>query len=157
MKKDNCEINLRPYCPSDCKTLLRLFCDTVRSVNAADYDEAQIEAWTAGADEEKWNADFAASETLVAEVNGVIAGFGNMYESGYFDRLYVSKDFLRCGVATAIADKLESGVCGKDITVHASVTAKPFFIGRGYEVVKSQTVMRRGVSLTNFVMVKKRD
>lgn len=156
MEKASLEIKIRPYRPSDCKTLIQLFVDTVRYVNAADYDTAQIEAWTAGADEEKWNADFIASKTLVAEVNGVIAGFGNMYESGYFDRLYVSKDFLRCGVATAIADKLESGVCGKDITVHASVTAKPFFARRGYEVVKSQTVMRRGVSLTNFVMVKTR-
>ena len=155
MEKASLEINLRPYRPSDCKTLIQLFVDTVRYVNAADYDTAQIEAWTAGADEEKWNADFIASKTLVAEVNGVIAGFGNMYESGYFDRLYVSKDFLRCGVASSIADFLESGVSG-DITVHASVTAKPFFARRGYAVVKRQTVVRRGVPLTNFVMVKTR-
>ena len=155
MEKASLEIKIRPYRPSDCKTLLRLFCDTVRYVNAADYDTAQIEAWTAGADEEKWNADFIASKTLVAEVNGVIAGFGNMYESGYFDRLYVSKDFLRCGVASSIADFLESSVSG-DITVHASVTAKPFFARRGYAVVKRQTVVRRGVPLTNFVMVKTR-
>lgn len=155
MEKVSLEIKIRPYRPSDCKTLIQLFVDTVRYVNAADYDTAQIEAWTAGADEEKWNADFIASKTLVAEVNGVIAGFGNMYESGYFDRLYVSKDFLRCGVASSIADFLESSVSG-DITVHASVTAKPFFARRGYAVVKRQTVVRRGVPLTNFVMVKTR-
>ena len=155
MEKASLEIKIRPYRPSDCKTLIQLFVDTVRYVNAADYDTAQIEAWTAGADEEKWNADFIASKTLVAEVNGVIAGFGNMYESGYFDRLYVSKDFLRCGVASSIADFLESGVSG-DITVHSSVTAKPFFARRGYAVVKRQTVVRRGVPLTNFVMVKTR-
>lgn len=155
MEKASLEIKIRPYRPSDCKTLIQLFVDTVRYVNAADYDTAQIEAWTAGADEEKWNADFIASKTLVAEVNGVIAGFGNMYESGYFDRLYVSKDFLRCGVASSIADFLESSVSG-DITVHASVTAKPFFARRGYAVVKRQTVVRRGVPLTNFVMVKTR-
>ena len=155
MEKASLEIKIRPYRPSDCKTLIQLFVDTVRYVNAADYDTAQIEAWTAGADEEKWNADFIASKTLVAEVNGVIAGFGNMYESGYFDRLYVSKDFLRCGVASSIADFLESSVSG-DITVHASVTAKPFFARRGYAVVKRQTVVRRSVPLTNFVMVKTR-
>lgn len=155
MEKASLEIKIRPYRPSDCKTLIQLFVDTVRYVNAADYDTAQIEAWTAGADEEKWNADFIASKTLVAEVNGVIAGFGNMYESGYFDRLYVSKDFLRCGVASSIADFLESSVSG-DITVHASVTAKPFFARRGYAVVKRQTVVRRGVPLTNFVMIKTR-
>ena len=155
MEKASLEIKIRPYRPSDCKTLIQLFVDTVRYVNAADYDTAQIEAWTAGADEEKWNADFIASKTLVAEVNAVIAGFGNMYESGYFDRLYVSKDFLRCGVASSIADFLESSVSG-DITVHASVTAKPFFARRGYAVVKRQTVVRRGVPLTNFVMVKTR-
>lgn len=155
MEKSSLEIKIRPYRPSDCKTLIQLFVDTVRYVNTADYDTAQIEAWTAGADEEKWNADFIASKTLVAEVNGVIAGFGNMYESGYFDRLYVSKDFLRCGVASSIADFLENSVSG-DITVHASVTAKPFFARRGYAVVKRQTVVRRGVPLTNFVMVKTR-
>lgn len=41
--------------------------------------------------------------------------------------------------------------------VQASLTARPFFEGRGYRVVKAQQVERRGVLLPNFVMEKLRD
>ncbi len=40
-------------------------------------------------------------------------------------------------------------------TVHASLTARPFFEARGYEVIRDQRVLRRGVILTNFVMEKR--
>ena len=37
---------------------------------------------------------------------------------------------------------------------HASITAKPFFERRGYKAVKEQQVERKGVLLTNYVMIK---
>ena len=39
-------------------------------------------------------------------------------------------------------------------TTHASITAKPFFLKRGYRAVKEQKVERAGVFLTNYVMEK---
>ena len=38
-------IQLRRYRPSDCAGILRLFYDTVHTVNRKDYTEEQVEAW----------------------------------------------------------------------------------------------------------------
>jgi N-acetylglutamate synthase-like GNAT family acetyltransferase len=40
------------------------------------------------------------------------------------------------------------------IYAEVSITAKPFFITKGFEVVKQQTVQIRGVNLINFIMEK---
>ena len=44
---------------------------------------------------------------------------------------------------------------GQDIT-HASITARPFFEKRGYQVLRAQQVERRGILLTNYIMEKTR-
>ena len=79
---------------------------------------------------------------------------GILDESGYLDRLYVRKDYRRQGIASAICDELERFADRKTVTTHAFITAKPFFLHRGYRVVRKQGVIRRGVALTNFVMEK---
>lgn len=89
----------------------------------------------------------------MAELDGVIAGFGDIDETGYLDRLYVHKDYQRRGVAAALCDAMERTAPGKIVT-HASITARPFFEGRGYTVVRTQQVERQGVLLTNYVMEK---
>ena len=55
---------------------------------------------------------------------------------------------------TALADALEQGCCAPKFTTHASITARPFFEGRGYRMVRPQVVQRRGVLLLNYVMEK---
>lgn len=148
---------IRPYRPWDLPALTRLFYDTVHTVNAADYSPAQLDAWATGqVDEERWNASLLAHKTLVAEVDGVIAGFADMAEDGYLDRLYVHRDFQRRGIAAALCDRLEGGCAAPLLTTHASITARPFFEKRGWRVVRQQTVVRQGVELTNFVMEKHR-
>ena len=148
-------VRLRHYRPDDCEKLAALFYRTVHSVNAKDYTQRQLDVWATGTvDLQAWNASFLAHETVVAEENGEIVGFGDMDESGYLDRLYVHRDRQGRGIATAICDALERTVSGKTLTTHASVTAKPFFLHRGYRVVRQQTVLRQGIALTNYVMEK---
>lgn len=137
--------------------MAKLFYDTVHEVNIRDYTAEQVNAWADGnIDLAAWDKSFTEHYTVVAEENGVIVGFSDITEGGYLDRLYVHKDYQRKGVATAICDALESYPDTDELTVHASITAKPFFISRGYSVVKKQEVVRRGVVLTNFVMKKMR-
>lgn len=137
--------------------MAKLFYDTVHEVNIRDYTAEQVNAWADGnIDLAAWDKSFTEHYTVVAEENGVIVGFGDITEGGYLDRLYVHKDYQRKGVATAICGALESYPDTDELTVHASITAKPFFISRWYSVVKKQEVVRRGVVLTNFVMKKMR-
>ena len=149
---------LREYRPGDCREMAALFYDTVHTVNARDYTPAQLDAWADGQpDLDAWDRSFRAHTTLVAVADGRIVGFGDMAGDGYLDRLYVRADYQRHGIATAICDELEAYAASRvsEVTTHASITAKPFFQRRGYEVVRKQSVLRRGVYLTNFVMSKR--
>ena len=147
---------IREYRPSDCGALAELFYHTVHTVNARDYTEEQLDAWSPGeVDLSRWDQSFQEHHTLLAVEGETVLGFGDMAPGGYLDRLYVHADYQGRGVASAICEELERPVRGKIVT-HASITAKPFFEKRGYRVVREQQVERRGVLLTNYVMEKDR-
>ena len=146
---------LRKYQSEDCKELTELFYHTVHTVNAKDYTKEQLDAWAPAApDTERWRASLEKHYALVALTDGTIAGFGDIDETGYLDRLYVHKDRIRRGAGGALLTKLENAFPVTEITTHASITAKPFFEAKGYVAVMEQRVTRRGVTMTNFVMKK---
>ena len=146
------DIKIREYRPDDCLEITRLFYHTVHTVNARDYTKEQLNAWADGhPDLDAWNRSLLAHYSLVAIKDGRIAGFGDIDKSGYLDRLYVHADHQGTGVASALCSQLEQSVSGP-ITTHASITARPFFEKRGYQVKKEQQVERKGILLTNFVM-----
>ncbi len=150
-------LTIRKYLKEDCEHLAELFFKTVHAVNVKDYTEEELNAWADGkVNLEEWNRSFLEHYTVVAEKDGKVAGFGDIDKTGYLDRLYVHKDYQRQKIATAICDELEKAVDVDKIVTHASITAKPFFIKRGYTVIKEQQVVRHGVSLTNYVMELKR-
>ena len=148
-------MELRLYTSGDCPAMAALFQETIRTVNAADYAPEQLDAWAGGeVDLPAWDRSFRAHLTLVAEEAGEIIGFADMDASGYLDRLYVHPSHLRQGVATALCDALEAAVDAPRFVAHASLTARPFFLARGYQEVHRQTVERLGVKMDNFVMEK---
>lgn len=140
---------------SDCDQLARLFFQTVHSVNAKDYTKEQLDVWaTRIVDLKEWDESFLKHHTVVAVENNEIVGFGDIDDSGYLDRLFVHRNHQHKGIATAICDELEYSASGKKITTHSSITARAFFEHRGYRVIREQTVIRKGISLTNFIMEK---
>jgi len=149
-------MEIRAYRSSDGEALAELFYKTVHIANTKDYSQEQLTVWTASAaDRDKWEETFKEHYVLVAVDKNTIVGFGDITRSGYLDRLYVHPSYQRKGIATALCDRLEQAVRGKVIT-HASITAKPFFEKRGYEMIKEQQVERQGIFLTNFIMEKTR-
>lgn len=147
---------IRKYQSKDCAEMAELFYNTVHTINARDYTKEQLEVWATGKiDLEKWNQSFGEHYSIVAVEDGILTGFGDIEKTGYLNRLYVHKDYQKKGIATAICDKLEHKIQGKIVT-HASITARPFFEKRGYQVVKEQQVERQGIFLTNFVMEKEK-
>lgn len=146
---------IRTYKSSDCRELLQLFYDTVHAVNAKDYTEEQLNVWATGKEDfDEWNQSLLEHFTVVAVADYRIVGFGDIDQTGYLDRLYIHKNYQGKGIATEICDKLEKAVQTDKISVHASITAKPFFIGRGYKVIKEQQVERNNIMLTNYRMEK---
>lgn len=135
--------------------MAELFYNTVHTVNAEDYTGEQLDAWADGnPDLVKWDQSFQAHQTLIAEEDDRIVGFADIDRTGYLDRLYVHREYQGQGIATLLCELLEELTEGNVITVHASITAKPFFERRGYRTVKRQQVERRGILLTNYIMEK---
>lgn len=149
---------LRNYTAGDAPEIVRLFFETVRSVNRADYSDEQLEAWAPGVpDLRKWHARMAGRRTLVAEEGGEVVGFAELEDDGRLDMLYVRNDAIGRGVGRRLYEAVEREARGQGlgwIFTEASMTARPFFERRGFHVVREQMVSRRGVSLTNFVMEK---
>ncbi|WP_195938158.1 GNAT family N-acetyltransferase [Romboutsia sp. 1001713B170131_170501_G6] len=148
-------MEIREYKSSDCNKIADLFYNTVHFINAKDYTQEQLNVWATGnVDIYEWNKSFLNNYTLVAEENNMIVGFGDINTEGYLDRLYVHKDYQNIGIATALCDRLEKRYSVEHIITHSSITAKPFFEKRGYEVIKKQFVERNGVRVTNYIMKK---
>lgn len=158
------ETALRPATESDLDALTALFADTITTVNAADYDEAQLAAWRAGAhDREGWlrrlrEQDFWVAESDHSPGGGQLIGFGSLTAAGYLDLLYVHRDFLRRGAARRLLGTLERRAAARqlpELTADVSLTARPFFERLGFELVREQRVWVRGVAFTNFKMKKR--
>ena len=103
------------------------------------------------------STDTAPGKTGGSPANALIIGFGDMDDTGYLDHLFVRWDCQGRGVATALCDALEEhcrdlGLAA--VTVHASKTALPFFLHRGYRVEREQQVPVRGQVLANYAMHK---
>lgn len=151
-------MKVRKYKTDDCFVLAELFYNTVHIINSVDYSKKQLDVWATGnVNIPDWDKSFSEHNTVIAEIDSNIVGFGDMDDNGYIDRLYIHSDYQRQGIATAIVNKLEQQAKIRGIslfTTHASITAKPFFEQRGYHIVCENKVVRSGVELTNFIMEK---
>lgn len=87
-------MNVRMYRSEDCKEIVELFYNTVHSVNAKDYNKAQLDAWAPkDINISKWDKSLLEHYSIVIEDNSIIIGFGDLDINGYFDRLYVHRDY----------------------------------------------------------------
>ncbi len=148
---------IRKFSDCDVEEMAELFYNTVHSINAKDYNEAQLDVWADGKiDLNKWIERYNRQYCLVVMIDNKIVGFGSI-EGDYLDMLYVHKDYQGQRIATKIVDKLEEQARKEHafITTHSSITALPFFAKRGYSIIKEQQVIKSGVSLTNYIMINK--
>ena len=64
---------IRDYEQADAPAIARLFYETVRSVNRANYSDEQLQAWApAIPDAGEWHDRMAGRKTLVAEEDGEV-------------------------------------------------------------------------------------
>lgn len=64
-------------------------------------------------------------------------GFADLTKEGHLDRLFVSPDYQRCGVASALLAMVEQAARHRGmtrLTTDASLTALPFFEARRFRV-----------------------
>lgn len=153
------EIIVRPYQEADASFLAKIYFDTIHIINSNDYTQDQLEAWApiSSLDPSKWIPKWRNVPPIVAVMNDRIVGFAELEATGHIDCFYCHHDYQGKGVGTALMQAIEERALANNTTrlfAEVSITARPFFEARGFNVEKEQSVMVRGVALTNFVMEK---
>lgn len=155
-------MQIRKATREDIPALQSLYRDTVTTVNAADYLPDQIRAWVKTAERTDSLAARIASQWFYVAVTdaGEVVGFASFEEPDYLDMLYVHRLFQRQGIAKFLLEKIvekamETGALR--IVSDVSITAKPFFIKQGFQVVREQCAVIDGISLVNFKMLMTRE
>ena len=148
----------RPYQSADLPGIIETYTASIRVLAAAFYSPEQIAAWApVPSDPDRWRERLAQLQTIVAEMNGAVAGFASYTKDGYLDFLFTHPTFARRGVASELYQCVESAllVAGiPRITAHVSLAARKFFERHGFQVDIEEEVECRGVYLRRFGMHK---
>lgn len=152
------KIQVRRYIECDAKALAAIYYNTIHTVNAKDYFKEQLDAWAPKSclDIEGWIQKWKKLLPYVALIDGIPVGFAEFdIGKGYIDCFYTHHKYQGKGIGTALMDKIvveaTEGSLSR-IYAEVSITARPFFQAKGFQIVKEQTVQIRGEKLTNFVM-----
>ena len=126
----NTMMRIRDYEHGNAVTIVRLFYDTIHSINPRDYSAEQVQAWAPEIpDAQLWHGRMIARYTLVADQAGELLGFGELEPQGHLDMLYCRADVVGRGVGRRLYDALEAkarmhGL--RCIFAEVSITALPF-------------------------------
>ncbi|MCG5056108.1 MAG: GNAT family N-acetyltransferase [Myxococcales bacterium] len=106
---------------------------------------------------DEWVARLQRNRPFVVENDGVIVGFADLQNDGYIDQFYVSATHAKQGVGRHLMKHIMLRASMMDLPSlysHVSLTAQPFFLRFGFELVNQRTVVVRGVSMQNALMTK---
>lgn len=145
--------------PADIETLKKLYFETIASTNNKDYTAEEIEDWiSCGEPDEKWEKLITELYFIVAEErHGKAIGYAAIALDGYLHSLFVHKDFLQQGVASFLLDKIEQYAIRGGflvVTSDVSLTAKPFFLRKGFYVCEVQNRKANRLYLKSYKMIK---
>jgi putative acetyltransferase len=151
-------VALRPYLPADARRCAEIFRLSIEELGAEDYDADQREAWAGRADDEQgFGARLGEALTLLAVVDGVIAGFASLKGGEEIDMLFVDPERAREGVGRTLVEaltKLAQARGAKRLTTEASEVAKPLFERLGFTAQKRNLVRIGDQWLANTTMTK---
>jgi putative acetyltransferase len=92
---------------------------------------------------------------VVAEEGGRPVGFAELEPGGHIDRVDVSADHQRRGIARQLLAAIMAEARCAGVTrrfTEASITARPFFEAQGFAVFGPQVVTCRGAEFVNYRM-----
>ena len=151
-------VNERPYESNDLPSVIETYTTSIRSLAAPYYSPEQIAAWApTPPDATRWQERLARLHTIVAESDGVLAGFASYTLDGHLDFLFTHPAFARRGVASSLYHRVESALNAlgtPKVTTLASLAARSFFDRHGFQLDGDECVECRGAYLRRFAMHK---
>ena len=149
-------MTIRPIIESDYETCRLMVLDTIRRVNIRDYSQEQCAAWAGRlSDPENWKERSSTKSGLCVELNGALAGFADLTETGHLDMFFVHADHQGLGIARQLMTALKEMAVRnghKTVTSDVSLTARPFFEKCQFIVLAAQEVQIGAETLKNFRM-----
>lgn len=135
---------LRRYKETDTKQLYDIYYNTIHNVNKADYTEKELEAWAPSNsyDEAKHKKDtirWNKINPFVVEENSIILGFAELEEKGHINCFFVHHEHQGKGVGKKLINACidEAKKLGyKKILTEVSITAKAFFVSKGFVITE---------------------
>ncbi|MFW3577226.1 GNAT family N-acetyltransferase [Vagococcus fluvialis] len=142
-----------PYKTFMLEEVLTLIKETIIKINKKDYTDEQVYSWSA-IDSEKFKANIHEfAFVAVNEVNEII-GFINMDHSGYVDHLFTHSNYQGQGIASLLVDKVEERSQIHSFRTYSSITAKSFFMSKGFTVVEENIAILNNEKFLNYYMKK---
>lgn len=153
-------ISVRDYRPEDAQALAEIYFNTIHRINIKDYTPEQVDVWApeSSLEGEGWKKKFLRTNPIVAVVCEKVVGFAEFEPDGHIDCFYCHHEWIGKGVGFALMSEIfrRANNSGIDrIFSEVSITAKPFFEKQGFIVLSEQTILRKGVELTNYKMEKR--
>jgi len=151
-------MEIRRYNHGEERAVWSVYFAATRESIARDYHPELIERW-APHDQSmrQWADRLAQKNPFVAVVDDEIVGMAEIEPDGFIDYFYVHPKWQDKGIGKALLATLESEASKQRVSVisaDVSITAKPFFLSRGFVVTEAKSNIILGHPAPNFRMLK---
>lgn len=150
------DIWLRRYVTEDLDAVIEVFQRAIREVASRDYDPAQVAVWSA-VDRNEWEPWRLTRPTWVAVHEDKVIGFTDLEADGHLDMMFVHPGYQGRGVASPLLAQVEVAAREQGLArifAEASITARPFFLRRGFQLDAEDVIKSDGERFTIFRMSK---
>ncbi len=152
------KITIRPATTHDAQWLLKLYQQTIRTVNRKDYNEMQVNCWAPlDMKIEVFERYVVSKQPFVATDGERILGYSDLQPDGLIDHFYCHHQFQGQGVGRALMSVIHqkaNEMALAKLYSYVSITAKPFYLYFGFNIVRENEASVSGVGLKNFLMEK---
>lgn len=149
---------IRRYNRGEESAVWKVYFAATRESVARDYHPELIERWAPhDPDMIHWADRLAQKNPFVAIVEEEIVGMAEIEPHGFIDYFYVHPKWQAKGIGKALLVALESEATNLGVSViwaDVSITAKAFFLSRGFRVTEAKSNILLGHPAPNFRMQK---
>lgn len=148
-------VQIRQAEPADAPVIHQLHTRSVRTLCQTHYTPSQIEGWLGRRQPEGYLPAIQRHELFVAEVAGVLVGFGHAVP-GEIVAIFVDSDWAGHGVGRQLVDyamPLAQGSTGGPVHLEATLNACGFYARYGFQHLRQKLIQRGQVELAVVEMV----
>ncbi len=151
--------NLRRFQPHDIDAVMALYRHSIRTLGIQEYTEEQVRIWSHfPVSREAFLETLLEGVTILSEVDGVIASFGQLNPPDHIAYLFCAPEYARSGHASSVYLQLEADARAQGegrLRTEASRIARPFFEKQGYSIIETEEVLHHEIGFERFKMEKK--